>query len=129
MPTLRECRSDLSLLFGTFRGKVDADFELTTAARLALVQHRWEGNVRELKSVLEFSAYTGQDGQITEANLPENIGKSTRRGTLPRYDRVREYEKTEILRTLEFYGTDLKGKKAAAKELGISLASLYAKLK
>jgi len=102
---------------------------ITEDALDVLMYHSWPGNVRELKSVLEFSAYTCQDGQITEANLPENIGKSTRRGTLPLYDRVREYEKTEILRTLEFYGTDLKGKKAAAKELGISLASLYAKLK
>ena len=59
VPTLRECRSDLSLLFGTFRGKLDADFELTTAARLALVQHRWEGNVRELKNCVEYLKYTG----------------------------------------------------------------------
>ena len=45
------------------------------------------------------------------------------------YDKVKEFEKMEILRTLEYYGNDLKGKKAAARELGISLASLYAKLK
>ena len=48
---------------------------------------------------------------------------------MPLYDKVKEFEKMEILRTLEYYGNDLKGKKAAARELGISLASLYAKLK
>lgn len=59
VPPLRECRSDLSLLFAYFRGKMDADFELTTEARLALVQHRWEGNVRELKNCVEYLKYTG----------------------------------------------------------------------
>ena len=133
IPPLRERMEDLPLLVK----QILDELSITLKQRLiiaedaldVLMYHSWPGNVRELKSVLEFSAYTCQDGQITEANLPENIGKSTRRGTLPLYDRVREYEKTEILRTLEFYGTDLKGKKAAAKELGISLASLYAKLK
>jgi len=35
----------------------------------------------------------------------------------------------EILKALEFYGSDLTGKKAAARAMDISLASLYAKLK
>ena len=133
IPSLRERMEDLPLLVKQILDELSITLKqrlsITEDALDVLMYHSWPGNVRELKSVLEFSAYTCQDGQITEANLPENIGKSTRRGTLPLYDRVREYEKTEILRTLEFYGTDLKGKKAAAKELGISLASLYAKLK
>ena len=43
--------------------------------------------------------------------------------------RVRRFERQEIRRTLEIYGSDLDGKKRAAKALGISLASLYNKLK
>ena len=133
IPPLRERMEDLPLLVKQILDELSITLKqrlsITEDALDVLMYHSWPGNVRELKSVLEFSAYTCQDGQITEANLPENIGKNIRRGTLPLYDRVREYEKTEILRTLEFYGTDLKGKKAAAKELGISLASLYAKLK
>lgn len=42
--------------------------------------------------------------------------------------RVREFEKKEIERMMSLYGSDLKGKKWVAKELGISLATLYNKL-
>ena len=42
---------------------------------------------------------------------------------------VRAFEKNEILKMMEFYGSDLQAKKLIAEKLGISLASLYAKLK
>lgn len=42
--------------------------------------------------------------------------------------RVREFEKKEIEEMLFIYGYDTNGKKAVAKELGISLATLYNKL-
>ena len=59
VPPLRERRADLPLLFEHFRRRLDADFELTTGARLSLLQHRWEGNVREVKNCVEYLKYTG----------------------------------------------------------------------
>jgi transcriptional regulator with PAS, ATPase and Fis domain len=133
IPPLRERMEDVPLL----AAQILADLSLPLKRRLTitddalerLMAHSWPGNVRELRSVLAFSAYTCTDGCITALNLPDNIGKAIVRDTMPLYDRVKEYEKMEILKALEFYGSDLKGKKAAARELGISLASLYAKLK
>ena len=133
IPPLRERMEDVPLLVQ----QILDDLSITLKRRLTitddalerLMSHSWPGNVRELRSVLEFSAYTCSDDRITAVNLPENIGKGTARDTMPLYDKVKEFEKMEILRTLEYYGSDLKGKKAAARELGISLASLYAKLK
>lgn len=75
VPPLRECRSDLSLLFEHFRGKMDTDFELTTGARLALLQHRWEGNVRELKNCVEYLKYTGLH-MVDFEDLPPAIRQS-----------------------------------------------------
>ena len=75
VPPLRECRADLSLLFEYFRGKMDADFELTTGARLALLQHRWEGNVRELKNCVEYLKYTGLH-MVDFEDLPPAIRQS-----------------------------------------------------
>lgn len=133
IPPLRERMEDVPLLVQ----QILDDLSITLKRRLMitddaldrLMSHNWPGNVRELRSVLEFSAYTCADDRITAVNLPENVGKGSARDTMPLYDKVKEFEKTEILKTLEFYGSDLKGKKAAARELGISLASLYAKLK
>lgn len=61
----------------------------------------------------------------TIGRLEEHSQKDTR--TL--HDRVREFEKQEILRCVALYGNTLEGKKKAARDLGISLASLYNKLK
>ena len=44
-------------------------------------------------------------------------------------ERVRRFERQEIQNTLLLYGQDMEGKRKAAKELGISLATLYKKMK
>ena len=44
-------------------------------------------------------------------------------------ERVRRFERQEIQNTLLLYGRDMEGKRKAAKELGISLATLYNKIK
>lgn len=44
-------------------------------------------------------------------------------------ERVRQFEKREIEAEIAFYGGGVEGKKQAAKALGISLATLYNKLK
>ena len=54
---------------------LDADFELTTGARLALLQHRWEGNVRELKNCVEYLKYTGLH-MVDFEDLPPAIRQS-----------------------------------------------------
>ena len=133
IPPLRERMEDVPLLVQQILDDLSITLKrkltITDDALERMMSHSWPGNVRELRSVLEFSAYTCSDDRITAVNLPENVGKGSARDTMPLYDKVKEFEKMEILRTLEYYGNDLKGKKAAARELGISLASLYAKLK
>lgn len=47
-------------------------------------------------------------------------------GTLK--ERVREFERQEIQRTLLLYDDNLEGKKQAAEALGISLSTLYSKM-
>ena len=47
-------------------------------------------------------------------------------GTLK--ERVREFERQEIRRTLLLYDDNLEGKKQAAEALGISLSTLYSKI-
>jgi transcriptional regulator with PAS, ATPase and Fis domain len=41
---------------------------------------------------------------------------------------LKEVESEYILKALEFYGNDTKGKKLAADKLGIGIATLYRKL-
>ena len=94
-----------------------------------LRQHPWPGNVRELRNVLEFASYLVQDdGIIRIEDLPMEVEGAHPELHAPLYQRVKAFERQEIQRTLERYGNTTQGKRKAAAELGISLASLYNKL-
>ena len=91
--------------------------------------HDWPGNVRELRNVLEFSAYLAESGAILPETLPGNLldlKQDQEQRSLS--ERVRAFERGEIQKVLLHYGPTLEGKKKAAAELGISLATLYNKL-
>ena len=78
VPTLWEHREDIPDLIGYYRKKTNADFELTGQARLALLQHRWEGNVRELVNCIEYLKYTGLH-LIDYDDLPEVVRAARQR--------------------------------------------------
>jgi len=133
IPPLRERIEDLPELTARFLADISTrlkrEITITDGAVERLMAHSWPGNIRELRNVLEFSAYLSQSGTITEDGLPENISLPPLRDTTPLYERVRKFERGEIRKALDHYGESLAGKRAAAEELGISLASLYSKLK
>ena len=133
IPPLRERMEDLPFLTRQFLGEISSTMKRTISispeAMNQLKLHDWPGNVRELRNVLEFSAFLSSDGIIHRESLPPHVGAAKWRDTTSLYERVKRYERSEIQKALQYYGDDLKGKKAAAAELGISLASLYSKLK
>lgn len=81
IPTLWEHRSDVAQLIDHFRKKKDAEFELTDRARVALLQHRWEGNVRELENCIEYLKYTGIR-MVDIDDLPDVVKESRSRAQL-----------------------------------------------
>ncbi|MBQ1705970.1 MAG: sigma 54-interacting transcriptional regulator [Clostridia bacterium] len=133
IPPLRERKEDIRELTDQILRDISTtlkkDVSITEKALERLMTHNWPGNIRELRNVLEFSAYLSPDGRITADSLPENIGSAAERDTTPLYQRVRRFERAEIQKALQHHGSDLRGKRAVAAELGISLAGLYGKLK
>ena len=85
--------------------------------------------MRELRNALEFSAYLSTSGVISRAALPSNLVRRHEDAGLTLAQRTREFEKREIRRLLDKNGSNLEGKKKTAAQLGISLASLYNKLR
>lgn len=134
IPPLRERPADISPLANSILNelshKLRRPFTLTVDAAERLRAHDWPGNVRELRNVLEFSAYLTPSGIITADALPGDLGRPkpepSAGATLAQ--RVRAFERQEIQKALEKYGSSLEGKKKAAAALGISLSSLYSKL-
>jgi transcriptional regulator with PAS, ATPase and Fis domain len=72
-----------------------------------------------------------EDNEIKYYHLPVRVQGSVKRETVigKLSDKIREIEKEEIAKALEVFGDDMAGKKKASEALGISLASLYNKLK
>lgn len=137
IPPLRERKEDILALAENFcdeqRNALKRNIVISEEAKAALKAYEWHGNVRELRNAIEFSVNNMEDSTIEVCHLPYRIQSrsdsedmtSVRRLT----DAVREAEQREIHKALKYWGYDLEGKKKAAEALGISLASLYNKIK
>ncbi|MCX7817112.1 MAG: sigma 54-interacting transcriptional regulator [Syntrophales bacterium] len=93
-------------------------------------KYHWPGNVRELINTVEYTVNMAD----TDFIGPEHLPKRFHDLSLPLYEStlkqtVRETEKKIILNKLNRLGWSVSAKKQIAKEMGISLSSLYAKLK
>ena len=98
--------------------------------------YEWPGNIRELKHVVEFSAYLCEGGILHSLRLPQQAAPakftpdhaaSLHTGSLKRI--VENTERAVLQSMLKKYGDSLESKKLIATQLGISLATLYNKTK
>jgi transcriptional regulator with PAS, ATPase and Fis domain len=101
-----------------------------------LCNYSWPGNVRELENAVEFMInMANETGVLNKETLPTGILKHKNNDLLKYKDLdhkslvpLKEIEKEYILRAIDIFGNDVKGKKLAAKSLGIGIATLYRKL-
>ncbi|MDX1434419.1 MAG: sigma-54 dependent transcriptional regulator, partial [Gammaproteobacteria bacterium] len=133
LPLLRERPGDIELLAGYFLDEFNEaqgkSARLTREAVRALERHTWPGNVRELRNVVQ-RAFILADGEIGEPEIDEAIrlGGEFSSGT-PQIAvglTIGEAERQLIFSTLEHYEGN---KRATAEALGISLKTLYNRLK
>jgi transcriptional regulator with GAF, ATPase, and Fis domain len=78
IPPLRERRQDIPLLIDHFldvygRQHNVARSDVTPAAMDALIEHRWPGNIRELKNVVERLILKSTGQPIRPADLPPDV--------------------------------------------------------
>jgi DNA-binding NtrC family response regulator len=136
LPPLRERVEDIELLAEHFLSAVNARERtlkrLSPAASERLIAYRWPGNVRELKNAVERAAIMA-DHLVTPDLLPG--GEAGRAGPsddrqavieVPIGSSVEEVERRLLLATLDHHRGD---KQRTAQTLGISLKTLYARLK
>lgn len=133
IPPLRERVEDISVItieqLKNISKKLKRVIRMDQGAMEILEKYHWPGNVRELVNVLEFSSFKAKNGVITKECLPESLYVAEEISADDKLsERVRAFEKREILKALNKYGSDTEGKRIAAKKLGISLASLYNKI-
>jgi len=134
VPALRRRREDIPLLvqhfiekFSRLSGKRVKGITPEALDRLQGLD--WPGNVRELENVIERAVVLATGDLITQAEIPyQDTDKEAEADTIPfRVGQpLADLEREAIQRTLRAVGGD---KDAAAKILGIGVATLYRRLK
>lgn len=93
------------------------------------MEYHWPGNVRELKNFIEYGIHFSKDSTITWNLLADHFETAPNamlNGSGGKLRKVRDGISADtVSAALHKYGQTVAGKKAAAKELGISLATLY----
>lgn len=139
VPSLCERGDDIEIISMSLVEKYNKLFNkevytIDEKAKEFLMNYRWPGNVRELENTIEFMMNLADDsGVLTAEMLPRNVleykNSDTNEETNKKHIKpLKEIEKEHILKALDFYGCDTKGKQLAAKSLGIGIATLYRKL-
>lgn len=129
LPSLNERRGDIPALAAhfltQFSAKLNRSFAGMEPAFLEkLTQHRWRGNVRELRNVLERACILADGPTLTLADLPLDLQTGT--PDAPLSFSLQDLEKTHIRKVLAHTGGH---KTETARLLGIGLTTLYAKIK
>jgi two-component system, NtrC family, response regulator AtoC len=133
IPPLRERGEDIELLADTFLTAMNESKggakSFTPQTLEAIRVYSWPGNVRELRNAIARAHLLAAD-RISPDDLPSKVldGGPTDRDFLRITvgQQLSEVERRVILATVEHFDGD---KKAAARTLGVSLKTIYTKLK
>lgn len=129
LPSLRERPADIAeyirYFTAHFAGKMGKRIDAIDPHYVAaLERHNWQGNVRELRNVVERSLIMTDGNALTADSLTPEFHAAGSEGSADSMA-LDELERRHILRVLEY----AKGNKAeAARLLGIGIATLYRKL-
>lgn len=135
LPPLSQRREDIPLLIQAFIQKFNAKFGkqilgVTDRAMKLLLNHDYPGNIRELENIIEHAFVLCTGNQIDIDHLPKELVMSAdpTRSVLP-ISEAHPLERAEA-EVLERVLNKYKGNRTqAARELGISRATLWRKMK
>lgn len=134
LPPLRERREDIPLLVDHFLKR----FNLKMNKRIVSVSpeimdlfmhYDFPGNIRELENAIEHAFVICRGAQIKLEHLPGELINKSKEATIPAHvpkDPLKMAEMQALLRILEKHEGS---RKKAAEELGISVVTLWRKLK
>ena len=131
VPPLRERGQDVVLLARGLLGSVAADLGrpelcLSPASEQVLLAHRWPGNIRELRNVLEHAALMGAGPVLEPADLADALRSPRPAASGSRTLTLDEAERRHVAAVLQQEGWAVQ---RAADALGISRTSLYERIR
>lgn len=131
IPPLRERIKDIPVLFEHLLQKISHSVgkSLTYCEEellSMLCSYDWPGNVREMENYIERAVVLARDGVLTERHFPEKLHPKDNQMGDSNLNYLALKEKESIIKILEMNNGNIS---KAAKNLGISRNTLYAKLK
>ena len=134
LPPLRERKEDLPLLAEHFLTEISASEgkqkRFTQSAHAQIAAYHWPGNVRELRNVVQRAYVMAADDKVGGEWLGIQTGSQEEDArpciTIPVGTSLADAERAVIMATLDRYGGH---KERTAAQLGVSLKTLYNRLK
>ncbi len=140
IPPLRERTEDIELLarffIHKFANKLNKTVEdIDKGALLLIKNYLWSGNVRELENVIEYAVNMTEKSYIDIECLPYKLKNS--KVKINENDAlhsdilytIEQLERNEIKKAIKIYGLSNNSVQIICKELGISRATFYRKIK
>jgi len=139
IPPLRERKEDIKQLMYHFLNKYNTFMsrnivKFSEEVENLYLGYDWPGNVRELENAIEYGTNMTFGDTIAIEDVPVRILKKDvysiklDDSSLTLSEQIRDYERAIIERKLKKYGKSGNAKDRAARELGLSRATLYRKL-
>ena len=130
LPALRE-RKDLDAVIDHLLALAafpDTPAVLSSEARSLLRNHAWKGNVRELQQALNLGQALARKGVIRADDLPDDISENQPLVEEPdiKSGMLEDAELQAVRNALKRHGSNVS---SAARELGVTRATLYRKMK
>jgi PAS domain S-box-containing protein len=136
LPSLRERSADVTLLADCFLKrlceKTKRDLKFSPDVYERFLDYSWPGNIRELMHAVDFGASMTETTLISVYDLPKPLHPEVLPENIPGgslRDILRGAERRVIESRFKQYGTGLSSKRRLARDLGISLATLYNRMK
>ena len=129
LPALRKRGEDILLLADYFLSELQTELKknfhgFTPEACSKMLQHNWQGNIRELRNSIEREAIFAKGGWISLTSLPSKGQPSAPQSSKPLFT-LKEMEQQYIKKVLNSVNNN---KSKAARILGISRTTLREKL-
>ena len=135
IPPLRERKADLQVLIHAYLAFFSKEYskqikELSAHQHNLLSNHAWQGNIRELRSVMERFVLFGelsleQNEEEIISNTPQNYSDTSKFAQLPT---MRELEEQYLSYVLKYTGGKIYGDNGACKILGMTKSTLYKRI-
>jgi len=139
IPSLREHLEDIPIIINHYLKKyaLQSGRGFSYFSYEALEQLRsyeWPGNIRELENVVQYCMTMTSSDEIKVEDLPPGISRTSRQvlnnePLLLATAGSRKAGRAEILQLIDHFGDTTEGKQAVAEHLGISVATLYRRLR